>query len=66
MATARVAFGVLAATISAAPRKSETKKAHSCETPRSFGLTAAIASLATSFAVSAFSAALARIIALSP
>ena len=50
MATARVAFGVLAATISAVPRPSETKKAHSWETPRSFGLTAAIASEAASIA----------------
>ena len=50
MATARVAFGVFAAMISAAPKPSETKKAHSWETPRSFGLTEAIASAVASLA----------------
>jgi len=50
MPTARVAFGVLAKKIRAAPRTRETKKAHSWETPRSFGLTSAIASAVASLA----------------
>src|ERR1700746_3386509 len=50
MATASVAFGVLARTISIAPKPSEKKKAHSWETPRSFGLTSAIASAVASLA----------------
>ena len=65
MATARVAFGVLARMIRATPKPSERKKAHSCETPRSLGLTRAIASAVASLAALARSptaslAALAR------
>src|SRR6476646_1144620 len=65
MATARVAFGVSARMISAVPKPSERKKAHSWETPLSFGLTAAIASAVASLAAAARSptasfAALAR------
>src|SRR3954451_19905145 len=36
--------------ISVAPKPSERKNAHSCETPRSFGLTEAIASAVASLA----------------
>src|ERR1044072_6684965 len=50
MATARVACGVSAATIRAAPSPSERKNAHSWETPRNLGLTPAVAPPATSFA----------------
>ena len=55
MVTARVASVVSAAKISAAPRPREVKNAHSCETPRSFGLIAATASLAASLAAARFS-----------
>src|SRR6478735_7530531 len=65
MPTAKVAFDVFASRISAAPSTSEAKKAHWWETPRSFGLTSAIASAVASLAAVARSptaslAALAR------
>src|SRR5689334_7303316 len=53
--------------ISAVPKPSERKKAHSCETPRSFGLTAAIASAVASLAAVARSPIASRAaLALSP
>src|SRR5215212_8722447 len=58
--TAKVAFGVSARRISAAPRINEAKKAHLWETPRSFGLTSAIASAVASLAAVARSSTASR------
>src|SRR6266516_4768137 len=53
-----------AATTRAAPARTETGKAHSWKTPRSFGLTFAIASLAFSRAVAIASVAFPRAVAI--